>query len=149
MIDVAHIVLGVAEVREAGAAGALGTAPDDLDAQDVGAIDFIPHLDAELREVVAQQYGRVDARAPDRHAYSREGLAAPRCDLQDVARLHGVSVLAREQGRSQPLGVETADLLRVVRFEGCWGCCARRGEAGVDGEGHARDGFWVSVLFRV
>ena len=61
VIDITHIVLGLAHVSEAGATGALGAAPDDLDAEHVGAVDLVPHLHAGPAQVVAQQDGRVDA----------------------------------------------------------------------------------------
>lgn len=66
VIDITHIVFGLAHVSEAGATGALGPAPDDLDTQHGGAVDFKPHLDAELGQVVAQQDRGVDPGPPDR-----------------------------------------------------------------------------------
>lgn len=134
VVDVAHVVLGLAQVGEAGAAGALGAAADDLDADDVGAVDLVPHLDADLGEVVAQQDGGVDAGAPHRHADAREGLAAPRRHLQHVAHLDGVLVRPREQLRAHALRVQPPDLLRVVRLQGRWRRGPRGGHAGVDGE---------------
>lgn len=97
VIDVAHVVLGLAHVGEAGTAGAAGTTPDDLDADDVGAVDLVPHLDADLGEVVAQEDGRVDAGAADAQADAGEGLAALRRHLQHVARLGAVRVRLAEQ----------------------------------------------------
>ncbi len=144
MVDVAHVVLRVAHVVEPGTAGALGPAPDDLDAQDVGAVDLVPHLDADLGQVVPEQDGGVDAGALDRQAHAGERLAAPRHHLQHVARLRRVPVLLGEEKRAQTLGVQTSDLLRVVGFENFWGEGSGGGHARVDGEGGA--GWCCGVL---
>lgn len=135
MVDVAHVVLGLAHVGEPGAAGALGAAPDDLDAEDVGAVDLVPHLDAELGEVVAQQDGAVDAGAADGQADAGEGLPAPRGDLQHVAGLRRVAARPREEGGAQALGVQAPDLLGVVGGQRRRGHGSGGGHARVDGEG--------------
>lgn len=143
VVDVAHVVLGLAHVGEPGAAGALGAAPDDLDAEDVGAVDLVPHLDAELGHVVAQQDGAVDAGAADGQADAGEGLAAPRGDLQHVARLGGVAARPREEGGAQALGVQAADLLGVVGGQRRRGLGSGGGHARVDGEGGADWDLWI------
>jgi len=66
VVDVTHVVLGMAHVGKAGTAGTLGPAPDDLNAQNLGAVDLVPHLDADLGQVVAQQDRGVDAPPADR-----------------------------------------------------------------------------------
>lgn len=108
-------MLGLAHVGEAGAAGALGPAVDDLDAEDVAAVDLEPHLDADLGELAAQQDGRLDAPPPDADAHAREGLGrAPRRHHQHVAHLGAVRVLLGEEPRPRPRRVHLADLLGVV-----------------------------------
>lgn len=149
VVDVAHVVLGLAHVGEPGAAGALGAAPDDLDAEDVGAVDLVPHLDAELGEGVAQQDGAVDAGAPDGQAHAGEGLAAPRRHLQHVARLRRVPVRAREERRAQALGVQAPHLLRVVGGQRRRGHGPGGGHARVDGEGGADGDRGIPRLERV
>ena len=137
MLDVAHVVAGLAHEIEAGAARALGPPPDDLDAQHVGAVDLVPHLDADLGEVVPEEDGRVNARALDRQADAGERLAPVRRDLQHVAGLGGVRVLLREEGGARARPVQPPDLLRVVRDQRVRVRGAGRGRRCVDGEGGA------------
>lgn len=113
-VDVATVVLGLAHVGEAGAAGALGAALDDVNADDVAAVDLEPHLHTDLGQGGSQQDGRVDAGAADRQAHAREGLYGPaRRHHQHVADLDALPVGSVKQPRSRAPRVHVLDLLLV------------------------------------
>lgn len=142
-LDIAHIVLGLAHVEEAGAAGALGPAPDDVDTTYAGAVDLEPHLDADLYQVVAQQDGRVDAGAPDGKAYSGKCVAALARDLQDVAGADAVPARLVEEGAAGSRAIETSDLLCVEGEHGLRVGDLRGGNTRIHSKGSADGLLWV------
>lgn len=152
MLDTAHIMLRLAQVRQLGAPRALGRALDDLDARHVAAIHLEPHLHAQPAQLAAQLDRRLDAAPPDGHEHARKRLRGPlRRDQQDVADLRGVLVVLGEEPGARARGVHLADLVGVVRLQGRGvgplEVCVGEGEAaqggfgrGVDGEAGAVDG---------
>lgn len=116
ILHAARVMLRLAHVVQPRSVRPLAPALHDLDALDVRAIHFVPHLDADARELVAQQDRRVDAPPPDVDAHAREGVAAPLPHQQDVANFGRLGVRGGEEARARPGGVEDGELGSGERF---------------------------------
>ena len=69
----------------------------NFNAFDIGTIYLKPHLDADARQLVAQQDAGINAAAADVHTDARERVAVPQPYEQDVADFGGLGVGAREE----------------------------------------------------
>lgn len=104
-------MLGLAHVHELGASRALGPPLDDLDARHVLVVDLVPHLNADLAEVVSEEDRRVNARTADGQAHARKGFAAATMRHHEhVADAGGVARLG-EEGGARTGRVHARDLL--------------------------------------
>lgn len=129
VINITHIMLRLAHIRKLGPPSPLRPTPHDLNARHVGRVDLVPHLDARLEEVVAQQDGGVDAGAADHEQHAGEGLAFCCGDLQDVAYARCAGMLGEEGGAGS--GAVEAVLLLVVEGEKGGGVGFADGEGGL------------------
>lgn len=80
-------------------------------------IDLIPHLDANPRQLVPQQYRSIDALPPDVEADAREGVAGFQAHEQDVADFGGFGIGAGEESGAGAGGIEDGELM--LGEEGC------------------------------
>lgn len=119
MAHIAHIMLGLAQVRQLGATRPLLGPPNDLDARDVATVNLEGHFGANLGELPAQQDARLDAAPPDANEDAAKRLGGPLGgDDHDVAGAGGLRVVAAKEAGAGARGVHLADLVGVVGGDG-------------------------------
>lgn len=93
----------------------------DIHADDVRRVQLDPHLDADTRELVAEEEGGVDAAPAELQENPAEGVFVPEADLQDVAGAQAVAGAAEEPGFGG-VRVEAEEVVGVEEPEGfLWG----------------------------
>lgn len=126
-----HIMLLLPHIRQPGPARALLPPLHDLDALDIGAVDLHPHLDADARQLVAQQDAGVDAAAADVDAHAGERVARSLPHQQDVADLGAVRVGLGEERGARAGRVEERYLRGLDGGDGLFEARGGRGRRGV------------------
>lgn len=127
-------MLGLAHVVQPGAFRPLLPPLDNLDALDVGAVDLVPHFDADAGQVVAQQDGRVDAGAADIYTHAGERVAGLLAHEKDVADVGAVRVLLCEEAGPGAGWVEDGELRGGYGADGVFACLCCRGALWEDGD---------------
>lgn len=102
MLHTAHIMLGVAQVRQFGPSRPLRRPLDDLDPCHIPTIYLEPHLHANPAQLAAQQNRRLNAPPPNAHQHAREGLCRALCrHHQDVTDARRILVVLGEELRTR------------------------------------------------
>lgn len=93
LVHAAHVVFGLAHIRQPCSPCSLRSSPDDINACDRRAVDLEPHLHSHLHHLTTQENRRVLTSAPDLDKGPGKWLAHLGRHHQNIAHLGAVGVL--------------------------------------------------------